>query len=39
MHLDRVLEQFEAFCTVTQSVGAGIPIAVQVFDASGAQLK
>lgn len=38
-HLDRALSQFEAFCTVTQSVGAGIPIAVQVFDASGAQLK
>ncbi len=38
-HLDRVLSQFEAFCTVTQSVGAGIPIAVQVFDASGTQLK
>jgi uncharacterized OsmC-like protein len=38
-HLDRVLSQFEAFCTVTQSVGAGIPIVVQVFDASGAQLK
>ena len=38
-HLDRVLSQFEAFCTVTQSVGAAIPIAVQVFDAGGVQLK
>lgn len=38
-HLDRVLEQFEAFCTVTQSVGAAIPIALQVFDADGLQLK
>jgi len=38
-HLDRVLTQFEAFCTVTQSVGQGIPIAVQVFDATGARLK
>lgn len=38
-HLDRVLAQFETFCTVTQSVGAGIPITVQVFDATGAQLK
>ena len=37
-HLDRVLSQFEAFCTVTQSVGQGIPITVQVFDATGAQL-
>ena len=38
-HLDRVLSQFEDFCTVTQSVGAAIPIAVQVFDAGGTQLK
>ena len=38
-HLDRVLSQFEAFCTVTQSVGQGNPITVQVFDATGAQLK
>lgn len=38
-HLDRVLGQFEAYCTVTQSVGQGIPIAVQVWDANGAQLK
>lgn len=38
-HLDRVLSQFEAYCTVTQSVGQGIPIAVQVWDANGAQLK
>lgn len=38
-HLDRVLEQFEAFCTVTQSVGAGIPITVGVVDATGAVLK
>ncbi len=38
-HLDRVLTQFEAFCTVTQSVGQGIPVAVSVFDATGARLK
>lgn len=38
-HLDRVLEQFEAFCTVTQSVGQGIPIAVVVRDATGRVLK
>lgn len=38
-HLDRVFSQFEAFCTVTKSVGRGIPITVQVFDATGAQLK
>jgi uncharacterized OsmC-like protein len=34
-HLDRVLGQFEAFCTVTQSVGAGIPITVRVLDGTG----
>jgi uncharacterized OsmC-like protein len=38
-HLDRVLEQFEDFCTVTQSVGQGIPITVQVVDADGLRLK
>jgi uncharacterized OsmC-like protein len=38
-HLDRVLEQFESFCTVTQSVGQGVPIAIQVFDANGVCLK
>ncbi len=38
-HLERVLAQFESFCTVTQSVGAGIPVTVQVFDAAGVQLK
>ena len=37
-HLDRVLGQFEAFCTVTQSVGAGIPITVGVFDSTGHRL-
>lgn len=38
-HLDRVLESFEQYCTVTQSVGQGIPIELQVFDATGARLK
>jgi organic hydroperoxide reductase OsmC/OhrA len=38
-HLDRVLSQFEDFCTVTQSVRAAIPVTVQVFDAQGVQLK
>ncbi len=38
-HLDRVLSQFEAYCTVTQSVGQGIPITVEVFDALGVKLK
>ena len=38
-HLDRVLGQFEAFCTVTQSVGAGIPITVTVLDSTGQRLK
>ena len=38
-HLDRALAGFEDFCTVTQSVRAGIPVTVAVFDAHGAQLK
>ena len=38
-HLDRVLGQFEQFCTVTQSVAAGIPVTVQVFDSEGKPLK
>ena len=38
-HLDRVLAQFEAYCTVTQSVGQGIAIRTEVFDALGVKLK
>jgi uncharacterized OsmC-like protein len=38
-HLDRVLASFEQYCTVTQSVGQGIPITVQVIDAHGVVLK
>lgn len=38
-HLQRVLETFEDFCTVTASVRAGIPVTVSVFDSTGAQLK
>lgn len=37
--LERVLSQFEEFCTVTQSVGQGIPITIEVFDSLGVQLK
>lgn len=38
-HLERVLDQFQEFCTVTQSVGQGIDVSVEVFDAFGVQLK
>ena len=38
-HLDRVLDTFEQYCTVTQSVGQGIPVELQVFDTTGARLK
>ncbi|MCB4366119.1 OsmC family protein [Hydrogenophaga taeniospiralis] len=38
-HLDRVLAQFEEFCTVSMSVRQGIPIHVQVQDGTGAILK
>lgn len=38
-HLDRVLGQFEEFCTVTQSVQAGIPVSISVTDRQGLSLK
>lgn len=38
-HLERVLSTFETYCTVTQSVGQGIPISLEVFDALGVRLK
>ena len=38
-HLDRVLDQFEAYCTVTQSVGQGIPVHIDVVDGAGVVLK
>ncbi|MEO6352633.1 MAG: OsmC family protein [Burkholderiaceae bacterium] len=38
-HLDRVLGQFEEFCTVSQSIQAGIPIKVSVTDGHGKRLK
>ena len=38
-HLERVLSQFETYCTVTQSVGLGIPITIEVVDSLGVRLK
>ena len=38
-HADRVLNQFEEFCTVTQSVGQGIAIHTRVMDVNGVTLK
>lgn len=38
-HLERVLDQFEAFCTVTQSVQRGIPVTITVQDAQGVTVK
>jgi len=38
-HLDRVLQTFEDFCTVSQSVSRGIPISVDVFDSLARKLK
>jgi uncharacterized OsmC-like protein len=37
--IDRVLEQFERFCTVSESVKAGVPVAVSVTDRDGVRLK
>lgn len=38
-HLERVLSQFESYCTVTQSVGQGIPIALKVLDTNNQVLR
>lgn len=37
--IDKVLDQFERFCTVSESVKAGIPVTVAVRDGAGARLK
>jgi uncharacterized OsmC-like protein len=37
-HLERILSQFEAFCTVTQSVQRGIPVAIAVEDGQGVRM-
>jgi uncharacterized OsmC-like protein len=37
--LNRILSQFEAFCTVSQSVQQGIPIVVAVEDSAGVRVK
>jgi uncharacterized OsmC-like protein len=38
-HLDRALEQFEEFCTVSQSVRQGFPVTIEVYDSDGLRLK
>lgn len=38
-NLERILSQFEAFCTVSQSVQQGIPLSVTVDDADGVRVK
>ncbi len=38
-HLERILEQFEEYCVVTQSVQTGFPVGVSVYDGAGAKLK
>jgi organic hydroperoxide reductase OsmC/OhrA len=37
--IDRILAQFEQFCTITESVRAGVPVEVTVKDGSGAVLR
>jgi uncharacterized OsmC-like protein len=34
-HLDKVLAQFEEFCTVTQSIRAAVPVDLEVRDSDG----
>ena len=38
-HLARVLETFEDYCTVTQSVAPAVPVTLRVLDSTGAVLK
>ena len=38
-HVERILDQFEEFCTVGQSVRAGIPTDIEVWDGAGVRLK
>jgi hypothetical protein len=38
-HLDRCMAQFEDFCVVTESIRHGVPVDVQVVDASGRPLE
>lgn len=37
--IDRVIEQFERFCTVSESVKRGVPVSVAVRDGAGRRLK
>lgn len=39
IQLDRILAQFESFCTVTQSVAGAIPVELHVIDSAGQILK
>lgn len=38
-HLQRVLDSFEDYCTVTQSVAPAIPVRLRVLDSTGAVVK
>jgi hypothetical protein len=38
-HLARVLDSFEDYCTVTQSIAGAIPVRLRVLDSTGTVLK
>ena len=37
-NLDRVLGQFQDFCTVSSSINPHIPVQIEIFDSNGEQL-
>ena len=38
-HLQRALDTFEQYCTVTQTIAAAVPVTLRVYDSTGQLLK
>lgn len=37
-NLDKVVSQFENFCTVTESVRSGVPVSIEILDSEGVKV-